>query len=365
MANHHRCLMSRMYDVGLAMHACQQGDLVALQQFLDDGGDVNATYAGNTLVQHAVIFGQCEALHWLVEHKANITETSSPSLSLAAHAAAFSNVALLRALAAYKADLNAGVRTNKAVVLAAVNGSVGTIRVLAELKAALDEGLYSACAHGNADAVRALLELKAQLDQPTFRLCPLLFTPVRIGCTDVVCSLLESGADVNAPAATGEYSLHDAVASGRASTVAVLLTYNADLSVISQQEPLAPSISDYWHAASREDDLVHAMLWGASRQEVVARVLSRDPGFSREHRIHQEARMLTFLRGVWDVHQLKAPPSPLVRCVRNGLFDVQLMRNVGRFLRYSAESYACIRHSWCHGKGGCAGRCRIGDRARA
>ena len=208
----------------------------------------------------------------------------------------FSVTALLPVLAA----------TDSAVVTAAKDGDLLTVRALLAKKANVNEpardgstALLWAVYHSDAEMTKALLAAGAKVDTPNkYGVTPLIQAG-RGGDTALIDLLLKAGAKASLAHPDGETALMAASRTGRADAVRLLIEAGGDVNAASYQQETALM----WAAAEGHADVVKALLDAKADPNRKARVTTLE---TRKHADHPTGGFTALMYAVRNGHEAVA-----------------------------------------------------------
>jgi ankyrin repeat protein/beta-lactamase regulating signal transducer with metallopeptidase domain len=194
-----------------------EGDTIAIKTFLAAGMNINArNEQGVTALMKAAAAGHTETVQSLMAAGANPNLRGEGNYSALSYAAELGDVSMMKVLIAGGAevDLKVGYQQATALILAAANGRRDAVILLLDNKASIeaqsDRGTALVAAASNPkslDVVRTLLDRGADVNAATSSSNPRASTALHAAATyggaDLIKLLLDRGADINAKGRTG------------------------------------------------------------------------------------------------------------------------------------------------------------------
>ena len=196
--------------------------------------------------------------------------------------------------------------TDSAVVTAAKDGDLRTVRALLAKKANVNEpardgstALLWAVYHSDAEMTKALLAAGAKVDTPNkYGVTPLIQAG-RGGDTALIDLLLKAGAKASLAHPDGETALMAASRTGRADAVRLLIEAGGDVNAASYQQETALM----WAAAEGHADVVKALLDAKADPNRKARVTTLE---TRKHADHPTGGFTALMYAVRNGHEAVA-----------------------------------------------------------
>ena len=255
-----------IWEEGSFVMAARDGDLAALQEYLDDGIDVNMdTGGGGSALGAAVLTGQVDAMKVLIEHGAVVNVADNNGNTPLHGAAFFGELAAVKILLDAGADLNRRNNKNETPLDSSsapwneeTKGAVGWIAQIFGLKkdmAVIKSGrpkvvallqknggkrgadlpnsagvtLWNAAKLGDLEILRTLLEAGADPNQPDDKSVMPLCWAAMAGQDEAVRLLINHGAELNGRNGDGATPLHGAVFFGKRTIVDLLIELGANV----------------------------------------------------------------------------------------------------------------------------------------
>jgi len=207
--------------------AIEANDLRMFHQALKRCVHFNSPLGDWTLLQRACYYGRTRMVTLLIERGARVNAAAAEdleygeSLAIASRSPVYlacqeGHIDIVRVLAALRADLNEPCNTGTTpVYIASQNGHTDIVRMLAKLKVNVHQTcngtspLYVASQEGHTDTVRALAELKGDVNKPRKHGTTPVYIASQCGHLDTVRLLAaELKADVNICEIDGWTPLH-------------------------------------------------------------------------------------------------------------------------------------------------------------
>lgn len=214
------------------VRSAENGDLQALQLFLDAGIDVNlANSNGSTALMAAAQKGRIEVVNKLISQKANLDLQGKDGATALWLAADSNQVEVIKTLLKNNADPNIQDHTGWTALMRAVyQGNAKCVQVIADKsRQEVNRGLLIAAATGHTDVAKVLLDYGAEVDSRADDGSTPLMIAASKGNAELVALLLKAGAD---PSLTDK--------SGTSAPAIAGTKGFADLSNTLRQAPLPP-----------------------------------------------------------------------------------------------------------------------------
>lgn len=201
----------------------REGDIEAVQSYIDRGGDVNAKFLfDKTLLHHAIHKSQLDVAELLVEAGADIDAGDERTYTPLHWVAIEGQVEEARFLLNAGADLEVeDDQSLTPIVAAAWYGHIEVVQLLLNTGADVNHLLVAAASWNRIEVMKLALDAGAEVNPEALQLA------AQYGCTDAVRLLLEEGADPNIiDPADGRLPIDWAIEKGYLDIVDLLTEHN-------------------------------------------------------------------------------------------------------------------------------------------
>ncbi len=223
--------------------AAKSGDINALREYINSGGDVNEPErGGTTLLMYAAEEGQDEAIAFLLDNGARIGQKDNNGRTALIYAVIPGNVSSARLLLDRGADIGLILSSgDTSLILAASSQNRSMVSMLLEKGASLNaknnNGWSALTTSLSKDAQRSsgvnqtstyLMDQGAALDVSSSNVSTITFTAAAAGNLDVLKLILGKGFELEKLSSKGVTLLYTAAAANKVEVVRYLLSLGAD-----------------------------------------------------------------------------------------------------------------------------------------